>query len=92
MKLATLKLLTIFFGICVLTQISALRKEKSKLPDGVAFGYASNENILQNASVNLNKKIKNKLGIQRSYLHGENPNSFKLPLYWSYGKSRRIHY
>lgn len=27
-------------------------KSTSKLPDSVAFGYASNENILQNAAVN----------------------------------------
>ena len=27
-------------------------KSNSKLPDTVAFGYASNENILQNAAVN----------------------------------------
>ena len=48
MKLA-LKLLTFFLGMTLLSNISALRKKK--LPDGTAFGYASNENILQNSSV-----------------------------------------
>lgn len=30
---------------------SAKAKAKAKLPDGVTFGYASNDNILQNAAV-----------------------------------------
>lgn len=30
-------------------------KSKSNLPDDVTFGFASNDNILQNAAVSLNK-------------------------------------
>ena len=60
MKLATIKLLTFFVALTLLANTSALLKKK--LPDGTAFGYASNENILQNSSVNktyLFNKIKN---------------------------------
>lgn len=49
MKLVTIKLLTFFLGLTLLSNISSIKNEK--LPDGVAFGYASNENILQNSSV-----------------------------------------
>ena len=48
MKLATTKLITFFVCLTILSNISA---KKMKLPDGTAFGYASNENILQNSSV-----------------------------------------
>ena len=54
MKLATLQYITIFLGLALISNASALLKKK--LPDGTAFGYASNENILQNSSVN--KKYK----------------------------------
>ena len=49
MKLATIQLITFFLGLSLLANVSALLKKK--LPDGTAFGYASNENILQNSSV-----------------------------------------
>jgi hypothetical protein len=39
----------VFLGINLLSNISGLTKKKQ---DGITFGYASNENILQNASVN----------------------------------------
>ena len=55
MKLKILRFFTIFLvSSLLLSNISSLTLKKSKLPDGTTFGYASNENILQNSSV---KKI-----------------------------------
>lgn len=55
MKLKTLKILTIFL---ISNLISSIAIKKAKLPEGTTFGYASNENILQNSSVILKKKQK----------------------------------
>ena len=57
MKLASLKLLAIILSLSFLSNSLSLKK-KAKLPDGTAFGYASNENILQNSSV-INKTYLN---------------------------------
>jgi len=61
MKLAITKILAVILGLTLLSNISGLKKKK--LPDGTAFGYASNENILQNSSVN--KKNKNNKTINK---------------------------
>jgi hypothetical protein len=50
MKFISLKLLAVFLGINLLSNISGLTKKKQD-----TFGYASNENILQNASVKYKK-------------------------------------
>ena len=77
MKLITLKFLTIFIIATLLSNNLSIKIKKATLPEGTAFGYASNENILQNSAVKI-KYINNKiLGIQRTNLYGENPYSFK---------------
>ena len=53
MKLNTLKFLTIFIIATLVSNTFSMKIKKAALPDGTTFGYASNENILQNSSVKI---------------------------------------